>query len=80
MFYEVLLLVGGNEDYDSVPVVHVVGLGGAAFSFNQQARLVNAVGLGESIVNSLSTFLLEGLVVGACAGVFVGVALDENLH
>ena len=72
--------VAGDEDYDTVPVVYVVRLLGAAFGIDAQTVGADAVGLGESVVNGLCAALGELLVIGSCTGILVGVALDQDFH
>ncbi len=49
-----VLLLGLSEDYDTVPVVDVVGLDVATVSFENQTVGIDAVLVDEYISNSLS--------------------------
>ena len=71
--------VAGNEDYDAVPVVGRIGLAGAAFRIDAETMCVDAVGLCENIVDGFRTTLGQGLIVLACAGVFVGITFNHHV-
>lgn len=70
----------GDEDDDSIPIVVGVDLGGAALGVDSEARRADAVGVGEQVVDGLGTALRELEVVLSRAGVFVGVATDDDVN